>query len=64
VPTRLRAPAPEPLREAPAPSARRGAPVPQPERIVQTTVVLAPPSHRLDDLAHGSAIARFGLGQQ
>jgi hypothetical protein len=30
---------------------------------VQTTVVLAPPSRRLDDLAHSSGIARFGIGQ-
>jgi hypothetical protein len=30
---------------------------------VHTTVVVAPSARRLDDLAHGSAITRFGIGQ-
>jgi hypothetical protein len=52
---------PPPAPAAPAP--RRPAPAPQAERVVQTTVVLSPPSRRLDDLAHSSGIARFGLNQ-
>jgi hypothetical protein len=51
-------------REGQAHTARRSVPAAPPQRIVQTTVVLAPPSRRLDELAHGTAIARFGLGQQ
>ncbi len=46
---------------AAAPAAK---PAPAPaERFVQTTVVVSPPSRRLDDLAHSSGIVRFGIGQ-
>lgn len=49
---------------APALAGKRPAPaVPPTERIVYTTVVVAPSARRLDDLAHGSAITRFGIGQ-
>lgn len=35
-----------------------------PERVIETTVVVASSSsRRLDELAHGSRIARFGIGQ-
>jgi hypothetical protein len=34
-----------------------------PQRIVQTTVVVAPAARGLDDLAHSSGISRFGIGQ-
>jgi hypothetical protein len=40
----------------PAPAAPR-------ERIVQTTVFVTPAPRALDDLAHSSGIARFGIGQ-
>lgn len=49
--------------ESSHPQSRRTAPHPVPERIVQTTVVVASTSHRLDDLAHSSSISRFGIGQ-
>ncbi|HEY0858083.1 MAG TPA: hypothetical protein VGE16_13545, partial [Albitalea sp.] len=50
-------------RPAPA-SPRAGHLPPAPQRIVQTTVVVAAPeSRRLDELAHSSAISRFGIGQ-
>jgi hypothetical protein len=49
---------------APSPAAKRPAPAEPPAgRIVHTTVVVAPSARRLDDLAHGSAITRFGIGQ-
>lgn len=59
---RLRQPAPIPA-SAPQPAPRRAEPGAVPERILQTTVVVAPASNRLDDLAHSSGIARFGIGQ-
>jgi hypothetical protein len=45
---------------APRPAPPLAAPI---ERIVQTTVVVAPASRGLDDLAHSSGISRFGIGQ-
>jgi hypothetical protein len=59
--TRASPPAPEDATERPPP--RRAAPPVTPERFVQTTVVVAPPSRRLDDLAYSSGISRFGIGQ-
>lgn len=48
----------EPARSAPEPTRAT------PERVIETTVVVASSgSHRLDELAHGSRIARFGIGQ-
>lgn len=51
---------PPPSSPAPAPRASR---VAMPERIVERTVVVSSSSTRLDDLAHASRIARFGIGQ-
>lgn len=45
------------------PTARRASAAPPPERIVHTTVLIAQPARRLDDLAHSSGISRFGIGQ-
>jgi hypothetical protein len=59
-PARPSATLPPPPEPAPG---RQRASDPPPERIVQATVVLAPPSRRLDDLAHSGGISRFGLGQ-
>jgi len=44
-------------------SARDPARPAQLERIISTTVVVAPSSRRFDDLAHSSGISRFGIGQ-
>jgi hypothetical protein len=58
-----RSPAPPSTSTASA-AARRASPAPVQKRIVQTTVVMsASSSHRLDELAHSSGIARFGIGQ-
>jgi hypothetical protein len=58
-----RTPAP-PNPNSAAPAARRTTPATVQERIVQTTIVMsASSSHRLDELAHSSGIARFGIGQ-
>lgn len=52
--------APASASEAAAAAAERASP----HRIVQsTTVVVGRTAHTLDDLAHSSAISRFGLGQ-
>jgi len=48
--------------DAARPPAPHDAP-PAARPIVQTTLVVAPTSRRLDDLAHSSGIARFGIGQ-
>lgn len=50
-------------RASTSPMRDKAAPVPPAAPTVHTTIVVAPPARRLDDLAHSSAIARFGLGQ-
>jgi len=47
---------------APANAPRLAAAAPR-ERIVQTTVFVSPAPRALDELAHSSGIARFGIGQ-
>ncbi len=50
-------------RAEPANRDRRAPPAGQPSVITRTVVIAPPRSRQLDDLAHGSAISRFGLGQ-
>ncbi|BDB28718.1 hypothetical protein Tamer19_61290 [Cupriavidus sp. TA19] len=59
---------PGPAKAATAPAAaaapRSASPLAAPpQRMVQTTVVVAPSVRGLDDLAHSSGISRFGIGQ-
>ncbi len=71
LPPPVAAPAAARQRAAPAASSAAAAPAnaPRPapaaprERIVQTTVFVSPAPRALDDLAHSSGIARFGIGQ-
>lgn len=71
LPTPVAAPAAVRRRASPAASSAaappantpRPAPAAPGERIVQTTVFVSPAPRTLDDLAHSSGIARFGIGQ-